>query len=112
MGEERVYREEGPVRTVCLEPFQMTATEVTNAQFAEFIASTGYVTRAERGWKATETDGPGIDIPPASAAFSPSSGSLRTPLSWWKLVERRQLANAPLDHSIPNSQQPMRRSCT
>ncbi len=42
---------EGPVREVVLDPFYISKCPVTNAQFAEFIASTGYVTEAQRwGW--------------------------------------------------------------
>ena len=42
---------EGPVRTVTLSPFHISKTTVTNAQFAEFVAATGYRTEAERfGW--------------------------------------------------------------
>ena len=39
---------EGPVRRVSVEPFAVDATTVTNAQFAAFVAETGYVTDAER----------------------------------------------------------------
>ncbi len=39
---------EGPVREVSLDPFWIDETAVTNAQFAEFVAQTGYVTEAER----------------------------------------------------------------
>lgn len=42
---------EGPVRTVTVRPFRISATAVTNAQFAAFVKATGYVTDAERfGW--------------------------------------------------------------
>jgi sulfatase modifying factor 1 len=42
---------EGPVRTVLLDPFHISKFPVTNAQFAEFVARTGYVTEAQRwGW--------------------------------------------------------------
>src|SRR6185503_21280372 len=39
---------EGPVHRVTVEGFWMDATEVTNAQFAEFVKATGYVTNAEK----------------------------------------------------------------
>lgn len=38
---------EGPVREVTLSPFRMAATTVTNAQFAQFVRATGYITQAE-----------------------------------------------------------------
>ena len=42
---------EGPVREVEVGPFSIAATCVTNAQFARFVAETGYQTDAERfGW--------------------------------------------------------------
>jgi formylglycine-generating enzyme required for sulfatase activity len=42
---------EGPIRKVNLRPFLMDTTAVTNAQFADFVKSTGYKTEAERiGW--------------------------------------------------------------
>ena len=42
---------EGPVRKVRVDPFSISAYAVTNAQFQQFVADTGYVTEAERfGW--------------------------------------------------------------
>ncbi len=42
---------EAPLRQVRLKPFLMAATAVSNAEFAGFVAATGYVTEAERiGW--------------------------------------------------------------
>ncbi|MCL4507939.1 MAG: formylglycine-generating enzyme family protein [Chloroflexi bacterium] len=42
---------EGPVRQVVIKPFLIDARAVTNAQFTEFVAATGYRTEAERyGW--------------------------------------------------------------
>ena len=42
---------EGPVREVEVSPFLIDRSAVTNAQFAEFVSATGYVTEAERfGW--------------------------------------------------------------
>ena len=42
---------ETPVRNVDVGPFAITATVVTNAEFAEFVDATGWVTDAERyGW--------------------------------------------------------------
>ena len=42
---------EGPVRTVRVSPFRISATTVTNAQFGAFVKDTGYRTDAERfGW--------------------------------------------------------------
>lgn len=71
---------EGPVRAVRISPYRLSAYAVTNAEFANFVERTGYVTEAERfGWSYV------------FAAFLPSS--LRrtarrveqTP--WWCAVE-------------------------
>lgn len=39
---------EGPIRPVVVSPFSIDITPVTNAQFAEFVRETGYVTEAEK----------------------------------------------------------------
>jgi sulfatase modifying factor 1 len=42
---------EGPVHDVELSPYRLSATCVTNREFAAFVDSTGYITEAERfGW--------------------------------------------------------------
>jgi len=42
---------EGPVRKITLSPFWIAARATTNADFARFVAATGYETEAERfGW--------------------------------------------------------------
>ena len=87
IGNERYYPEETPVRSVCVDRFQISKTEITNAQFALFVEQTGYITRAERGWSAEHPNGPGIDVPPGSAVFiSPKKVNFRT-MNWWKFVE-------------------------
>lgn len=48
LGADATFPEEGPARPARVGGFWMDQTEVTNAQFAEFVAATGYVTRAER----------------------------------------------------------------
>ena len=87
MGEARAYREESPPHEACVAAFDITVTEITNTQFAAFVAETGYVTRAERGWIADEAGGPGVELPPASAVFSPPKSASPRDLSWWRLVE-------------------------
>lgn len=87
MGETRVYPEEAPQHEACVGAFEITQTEVTYAQFSAFIADTGYVTRAERGWQATEPNGPGIDLPPGSAVFQPLSNQPARDLNWWRWVD-------------------------
>lgn len=70
MGADPLYPEEGPPERVFVSPFRLQAHEITNSQFAAFVAETGYVTDAERGG--------------GSARFDESD----TPevfLSWWSL---------------------------
>jgi sulfatase modifying factor 1 len=55
MGSDRHYAEESPAQDAVVEPFWIDRHDVTNAQFARFVAATGYVTVAERA--ATGTDG-------------------------------------------------------
>ena len=85
MGETRVYHEEGPVTEVCLEPFEIWSHEISNAEFAKFVKATGHKTRAELGWKASDSEGPGVDMPPGSAVFVPPENPKS--LNWWSLVE-------------------------
>jgi formylglycine-generating enzyme required for sulfatase activity len=47
-GADPILPEEGPPREVRVAPFAIDRTEVTNRQFAAFVAATGYVTLAER----------------------------------------------------------------
>ena len=48
MGSTSFYPEEAPIHTVTVAPFAVERHPVTNAQFAEFVAATGYVTVAEQ----------------------------------------------------------------
>lgn len=72
----------------------MDATEVTNAQFAKFVAATGYVTVAERKPKPEDFPGaPPENLVPGSIVFTPpadpvplrdESGAAH--LQWWAYV--------------------------
>ena len=73
-GSERGYAEERPTQKTHITSFWIDRTEVTNAQFASFVAATGYVTEAER------TTGSAVFIVPQSAEEI-------TPGSWWHLVK-------------------------
>ncbi len=48
MGSNEHYREEATERRVSVGPFMTKATEVTNGEFAAFVAATGYVNTAEK----------------------------------------------------------------
>ncbi len=78
-----------PVHQVSLQSFYMDEHEVTNAQFAAFVAATDYVTVAERPLDAAEF--PGVDpqmLVPGSAVFAaPTNVSgLNDHLQWWTYV--------------------------
>jgi formylglycine-generating enzyme required for sulfatase activity len=91
------YPPERPAHRVRVTGFWMDAADVTNAEFARFVAATGYVTTAERkpDWEEIQKEvPPGTPEPPAdklvpaSMVFTPPSGPV--PLSsiagWWSLV--------------------------
>jgi formylglycine-generating enzyme required for sulfatase activity len=48
MGSDRHYAEEAPAHETVVDAFWIDRHDVTNAQFARFVAATGYVTVAER----------------------------------------------------------------
>lgn len=85
-----LYAEEGPVRPVTVAPFEIRSHEVTNAEFAAFVAATGYVTRAEQGADpALHPDLPALWLKPGGLVFSPPDHvSNLTDLSqWWRFAE-------------------------
>jgi formylglycine-generating enzyme required for sulfatase activity len=76
IGSDNTYPEESPARTESIARFEIDATEVTNAQFAEFVKVTNYVTSAENVQ-------PGFDKPGAAVSTLPSA----TQPNWWQFVE-------------------------
>ena len=76
MGARGQMPGEGPPRRVSVKPFRMDSTDVTNAEFAAFVAATGYVTRAERGPQ------------PSSLVFVGAGDGvdLGDPSQWWQIV--------------------------
>jgi formylglycine-generating enzyme len=88
MGSED-FADSKPVHSVTVNSFWMDEHEVTNAQFADFVKATGYLTVAER--KLNPADFPGVPLDklvPGSAVFTPPSKpvSLDDPLQWWEYV--------------------------
>ena len=82
---------EGPEHEVTIDGFWMDETEVTNAQFREFVDATGYVTRAEK--VPTIEEFPGADyeeikdmLKPGANNFHSTDGpvDLRNHLAWWE----------------------------
>ena len=81
---------DAPLHEVRLSGFWMDATEVTNDQFAAFVAATGYVTDAER--RPTPEEVPGVPaelLVAGSLVFAPPADAvdLREFWRWWSFVE-------------------------
>jgi len=79
-----------PIHRVYVDGFWMDQTEVTNAQFAEFVKATGYVTLAERTPRAEEFPGVPLErLVAGSVVFSPPSHAvpLDNHFSWWSYVK-------------------------
>ena len=79
MGSDDFYPEERPVHRVTVDGFRIDEHPVTNAEFARFIAETGYTTLAEN--------------PPDAIAYPDADPSLLCPGS---LVFRRPPSRVPL----------------
>ena len=80
---------DAPLHRVRLHGFWIDLTEVTNAQFARFVAATGYVTDAEK--KPSKEDVPGVPedlLVAGSLVFTPPDHAvdLRMFWSWWSFV--------------------------
>ena len=70
---------EGPVREVTLPGFAISATAVTNAEFAEFVGATGHRTTAEvEGWSFVFAGLLPDDFPPTRGVLG---------AEWWREVE-------------------------
>jgi sulfatase modifying factor 1 len=86
MGSTSFYPEEAPVHTVTVAAFAIEKHPVTNAQFAEFVADTGYVTVAEQPLDPMLYPGAAPqDLIPGGLVFRPTSGpvDLRDWRQWW-----------------------------
>lgn len=89
MGCDEAYPDEAPRHLVTVGDFLIDETPVTNAQFAEFIAATGYKTLAETA--PDPADYPGM-LPemakPGSAVFvrPPRQVAQPHPGLWWQYV--------------------------
>jgi formylglycine-generating enzyme required for sulfatase activity len=86
MGSDVAFPEEGPASPQTVGGFWIDRTEVTNAEFAAFVAATGYVTLAERGVRTAAA--PDAPVVAGSAVFAPASadGALPGLESWWRFV--------------------------
>ena len=88
-GDTDLFTDTSPVHTVTISSFWMDKTLVTNAEFAKFVAATGYKTTAEQ--PLNPADFPGV--PPeklqlGSVVFTPpkSKVSLNDVTQWWTYI--------------------------
>jgi formylglycine-generating enzyme required for sulfatase activity len=89
MGSDSHYPEEAPAHPVSVSGFWMDATAVTNADFAQFVTQTGYVTLAERPLDPQQY--PGADpelLTPGGLVFHKTRrpvdlGNFR---NWWSYI--------------------------
>lgn len=78
-----------PVHRVQLDGYWMDRTEVTNAEFARFVAATNYITVAERPLRASDYPGvPADKLAPGSLVFTPPPHAvpLNDAFQWWAWV--------------------------
>jgi formylglycine-generating enzyme required for sulfatase activity len=87
MGAKPMHPEEGPPRETKLAAFWIDKTEVTNRDFARFIAATRYITLAERPLDPAAYPGlPPELLKPSSLVFVPNEEARASPSDWWLIV--------------------------
>jgi formylglycine-generating enzyme len=82
LGADAQLPEEGPAREVTVAGFWMATHEVTNAEFTEFVKSTGYRTLAERDPPKLPGAPPEMLIPGSAVFTVPTDGNP----NWWRWV--------------------------
>jgi len=80
MGDDPRYPEEGPPHRVTVRPFWIDAHELTNDEFARFVAATGYKTAAERAPPIIPETPPEMQVPGSAIFAVPSDEDPR----WWR----------------------------
>jgi len=86
----KATRDSRPVHRVYVDGFWMDKTDVTNAEFAKFVAATHYVTEAERTPKAEDFPGaPPENLVAGSVVFAAPDHPvpLDNYLAWWNYVK-------------------------
>jgi len=73
--DDRAWRDEYPKHQVQIDSFWMDIHEVTNAQFAAFVAATNYITTAEKAvdWDAIKNELPPGTPKPDESQLAPAS---------------------------------------
>jgi formylglycine-generating enzyme required for sulfatase activity len=88
-GGQQAMEDARPIHRVYVDGFWMDKTDVTNAEFARFVAATGYLTVAER--RPDPQDFPDVPpeklVPGAIVFRAPSQPvALDDPYQWWSYV--------------------------
>jgi formylglycine-generating enzyme required for sulfatase activity len=89
MGSDEHHPEERSPHDVTLDGFWIDRHEVTNAQFARFVAATGYRTLAERGLDPKDNPGmpPELLVPGSMVFFVPEQlANMADVRQWWRYV--------------------------
>jgi formylglycine-generating enzyme len=88
MGARPLRPEEGPPRVTRVGAFWIDRTDVTNAQFARFVAATGYVTLAERPLDPKAyPQFSGDQLKPSGIVFVGADGPAGSdPSQWWRAM--------------------------
>ena len=89
MGDDEERPEERSAHEVTVSGFWIDRHEVTNAEFARFVAATGYVTIAERGLDPREYPGVAPELrAPGAVVFTPPDRllDLVAVTQWWRYV--------------------------
>ena len=90
MGSDRQEPEERYTHLVRVDGFWIDQHEVTNGEFARFVAATGYVTAAERAPDPTlHSDIPKELLTPGASVFVPPTALQRGGdiTQWWQFIE-------------------------
>ena len=95
MGADLFYPEEAPAHQVTVDGFWIDEYAVTNAEFAAFVAATGYVTVAERPLDRGHGTRPGVGSGGARAPAPCRGGARRVAGDRGRLFGRRGRAALP-----------------
>ena len=84
-----IVRDAQPIHRVAVDAFWMDAHEVTNAQFAAFVAATGYITVPEKAPTKEEfPNAPPENLVAASTVFTPTPEPVKLDnyFQWWAYI--------------------------
>lgn len=87
-GAKPARREEGPPRMTTVGAFWIDRTEVTNDDFARFVAATGHVTLAEKPLDPKAYPGlSGDQLKPSAIVFVGAKSPAGGPGTWWQVIQ-------------------------